>query len=230
MSIPNNNVLPLTPDSVSGSPTPYPLVSGPQYQQVTQDTTTDLSYVDELIAEAIEDVCHKCERTLIYGEYTESQRLYANGMVYPSATPIDITQPIVSGVEIYDPSTDNTGSSIVQGDGVWVGWFSPLPWMPFYTGVVPAQTVITYWGGFQNTLVATNRAHALPSALKRLICKIAFYRANPVMLQGMPGGVKSMSVNGVSIAGDLSSMMDYDPEIRRGLVRWRHPHAQAWQS
>lgn len=230
MPLPNNNVLPLVPNDVSGSPTPYPLVSATQYQQVTQDTKTDMSYVAELLDEAIEDLAHKCTRTFLYGQYTESQFLYKNGMVYPSATPIDITMPINSGTEIYDPTTDNTGSSIVQGDGVWVGWFSPLPWMPFYTSVVPPQTVITYWGGFQNKDVATNKSQALPSALKRLICKIAFYRANPVMLTGMPAGVKSMSVNGVSIAGELSSLMDYDPGIKAGIQRWRHPHAQPWQS
>lgn len=227
---PNNNVLPLIPNNVSGSPTPYPLVTAAQYQQVTKDVATDMSYVDELVAEAVEDLSHKCERTFTYGQYTESQRLYDNGMVYPSATPIDINQPVVSGVEIYDPSTDNTGSSIVQGDGIWVGWFSPLPWMPFYTGVVPAQTVLTYWGGFQNPLVATDRSLALPSAVKRMICKVVFYRANPVMLQNMPGGVKSMSVNGVSISGDLESMMDSDPGLRRAIRAWKHPHAQAWQS
>jgi hypothetical protein len=224
-----NNVLPLIPNAISGSPTPFPLVSAAEYQQVTKDVTTDMSYVNELLAEALEDLSHKCQRTFIYGQYTESQRLYPNGMVYPSATPIDINQAIFSGTEIYNPATDNTGSSIVQGDGVWVGWFSPLPWMPYYTGVVPAQTVITYWGGFQNPAVASP-GFALPSALKRLICKIAFYRANPVMLANMPGGVKSMSVNGVSISGDLSSLMDYDAEVKKGIMRWRHAHAQAWQT
>lgn len=218
----NDNVLPLVPNSVAGSPTPTPLVSSSDYQRVTGDLSTPMATVEDLIQEAIEDLSRECRRTWIYGQYTESQYLYGNGMVYPSATPIDVNKPVVSGEEIYDPTTDNTGSSIIQGDGVWVSWFSPLPWMPFYTGVVPPQTVITYWGGFT--------AATLPAKVKRMICKIVYYRANPVALQGMAGGIKSMSVNGVSIAGDLYSFMDSDPQLKRDIKCWRHPQAIPWQS
>lgn len=216
----NDNVLPLTPNDVEGSPDPNPLVSVQQYQKVTGDFLSGVTDVTEMIQEAIEDLCKECRRTMLYGQYTESQFLYANGMVYPSATPLDVNQPVSSGVEIYDPATDNTGSSIIQGDGVWVGWFSPLPWMPFYTGVVPPQTVLTYWGGWTQS--------TLPSKMKRMICKVAYYRLHPVALTGMPGGVKSMSVGGVSISGDLSSFMDTDPQLKRDIARWRHP-ATNWQ-
>jgi hypothetical protein len=100
-------------------------------------------------------------------------------------------------------------------------------------GVVPPQTVITYWGGFVNPTLATGNlaSHGLPSKVKRMICKIAFYRANPVMLSGIPAGVRSMSVNGVSISGvDLSSMMDSDAQLRKDIKRWRHPQAYHWQA
>lgn len=217
----NDNVLPLVPNDVAGSPDPRPLVTAQTYQAVTGDTTSSIVAIEAMISEAVEDLSKECRRTFLYGEYTESQFLYANGMVYPSATPIDVNKPVSSGVEIYDPTTDNTGSSIIQGDGVWVGWFSPLPWMPFYTGVVPPQTVLTYWGGWtQDTL---------PSQVKRMICTLSYYRLHPVSLQGMPGGVKSMSVNGVSISGDLYSFMDTDPQLRRMIRAWRHPHSQPWQ-
>ena len=218
----NDNVIPLVPNDVAGSPDPNPLVSVQQYQAVTNDILSGTNDVEDMIAEVIIDVCKECRRTLLYGEYTESQYLYANGMVYPSATPIDVNKAVYSGdpVPIYDPDTDNTGSSIIQGDGVWVGWFAPLPWMPFYTGVVPPQTIVTYWGGWTQT--------TLPPRLKRVICTIAYYRLNPVSLLGMPGGVRSMSVGGVSIAGDLSSFMDMDPGVRRELRKWRHPQTN-WQ-
>ena len=220
----NDNILPLVPNIVNGSSSgdPNPLVTVQQYQSVTTDFLSSTNDIEEAITEAVEDLSRECKRTFLYGNYTESQYLYANGMVYPSATPIDVNQAVYSGdpVPIYDPDTDNTGSSIIQGDGVWVGWFAPLPWMPFYTGVVPPQTIVTYWGGFTQS--------SLPARLKRVICTIAWYRLNPVALLGMPGGVRSMSVGGVSIAGDLSSFMDSDPALRRAIKKWRHPQTN-WQ-
>lgn len=224
MSVVNlqDNILPLTPNDVAGSPTPLALVSPEQYQAVTGDIVSSIDNVEAMITEAIDDLSRECRRTFVYGQYTEAQYLYPNGMVYPSATPIDVNMPVVSGVEIYDPTTDNTGSSIIQGDGIWCGWFSPLPWMPFYTGVVPPQTVLTYWGGYTQA--------TLPGKLKRMICKVSYYRLNPVALQGMPGGVKSMSVGGVSISGDLSSFMDSDPQLRKDIRGFRHGQAIAWQT
>lgn len=230
----NDNVLPLVPNDVTGSPTSTPLVLPVEYQQVTNDYSTNVELVTDLIEEVVEDLSRECRRTFTYGQYTEAQYLYANGMVYPSATPIDVTKVISASVEgnsnIYDPASGDPFSSIIQGDGVWVGWFSPLPWMPYYTGVIPPQTILTYWGGFQNKSVADSPSLALPSKLKRMICKMVYYRANPVMLTGMPAGVKSMSVGGVSISGDLSSMLDTDPQLRRDIKRWRHPQAIPWQS
>jgi hypothetical protein len=222
MSNINSNILPLVPNDVTGSPDPNPLVSVQQYQDTTTDILSSVNDVADTIQEVVGDLCRELGRTLLYGEYTESQRLYANGMVYPSATPIDVNQPFYSGSQLYNPLSDNVnGSSIIQGDGVWVGWFSPLPFMPVYMGVIPAQTDITYWGGYTQS--------TLPGKLKRVICLITYYRLNPVVLQGMPGGVRSMSVNGVSISGDLSSMMDTDPNLRRAIRGWRHPQRN-WQT
>jgi hypothetical protein len=222
----NTNVLPLTPNDVAGSPDPNPLVTPQQYASITGDTASAVNDIEENISDVINDLCKELKRTLVYGQYTEAQFLYANGMVYPSATPLDPNQPVTANLSdndnIYDPATDDSsGSSIVQGDGIWVGFFSPLPFMPFYTGVVPPQTVLTYWGGFTQS--------TLPSRLRRIICTICYYRLNPVVLKGMPGGVKSMSVGGVSISGDLSSLMDTDPALRKAIRGWRHPQTN-WQS
>lgn len=221
----NDNVLPLTPNDVAGSPTPEPLVTVQQYQKITTDMASTVNDVEDMLEEVISDLSRECHRTLIYGQYTEAQRLYPNGMVYPSATPLDVTKPVSAGdpnEPIYNPASDNDGASIIQGDGIWVGWFSPLPSMPVFAGVVPPQTVLTYWGGFTQA--------TLPGKLRRLICAIAFYRQNPVALTGMPGGVKSMSVGGVSISGNLSSFMDEDPQIRRAVRAWSHPAVDAWQT
>jgi hypothetical protein len=127
----NTNVLPLTPNDVAGSPDPNPLVTPQQYASITGDTASAVNDIEENISDVINDLCKELKRTLVYGQYTEAQFLYANGMVYPSATPLDPNQPVTANLSdndnIYDPATDDSsGSSIVQGDGIWVGFFSPL--------------------------------------------------------------------------------------------------------
>jgi hypothetical protein len=223
----NDNVLPLTPNAVTGSPDPNPLVTPDQYSNITKDTSSDVSDIEENLAAAVVTFCEMTHRTALYGNYTESQYLYPNGMVYPSATPIDINQVIQANVagnnNIYDPASPGTDpySSIIQGTGVWVGWFSPLPWMPFYTGVVPPQTILTYWGGWTNA--------TLPPQVRRIIARIAYKYLNPVSMDLM-GGVQSVSVGGVSVSGHLSNFAVLDPQLKRDIIRWRKARAgHGWQ-
>ena len=212
--------LPLTP--FAGTTDPNPLVSPQQYSSVTGDTISSDEDITESIAEAIAIVCQECNRTLAYGQYQEDKYLYENGMVFPSAVPIDPTKAITSNEQIYNPSTDDSPGSIIQGWGVWVGWFTPLPWMPVFTGVLPPQTNITYWGGFVQS--------TLPPRLRRLICRIAYRIQHPNNLSGMPDGVKSVSVNGVSMSGDFTAFALDDPGIRRELIAYTRPDVEAWQS
>lgn len=214
--------LPLTP--LPNTADPNPLVSFQQYQDITGDETSDETDVLDALNDAMIDACNECKRTLPYGQYNEVQRLYKNGMVFPSATPIDPTKTITSGIseKIYDPTTDNSPSSVIQGQGVWVGWFTPLPWMPVFSGVLPPQTQIEYYGGFTQA--------TLPVKLRRAIASMAFYAVHPYALTSVPQGVKSMSVGGVSISGSLSSFLYQDWQIKRVLRRYRHPQAYAWQS
>ena len=116
-----------------------PLVSVAQYQSITGDTASGSDAVEEAIADAVYMICQECHRTLTYGTYKENLYLYALGMVFPSAAPIDHNQPISSGEQLYNPATDNQQGegSIIQGAGIWVGWFTPLPWMLVWTGVIP---------------------------------------------------------------------------------------------
>lgn len=214
--------LPLVPNAIAGSPDPNELVTVQAYRSYTKDTASTVNDVKEALADAIDQLCNECRRTFLYGQYTEDQYLYGNGMVYPSATPIDPTKPIFSNEQIYDPAVDNAPGSVIQGQGVWVGWFTPLPWMPVFTGVLPPQTNITYWGGYTQA--------TCPPKLRRMFSKVAFYTLNGVGLIGQPAGVKSMSVGGVSISGDLSSFMESDPALKRAIRRWRHPQVSAWQS
>lgn len=225
MTMANTNTgVPLTP--LEGTADPNPLVSYQQYTAMTGDTVSDQADVEDAIDDAIDMVCNECTRTLLYAQYQEDQYLYDNGMVFPSAVPIDPTKQISSNEVIYNPTTDDAPGSIIQGWGVWVGWFTPLPWMPVFSGVLPPQTNITYWGGYTQS--------TLPPKLRRLIIRIAFKSllANNNSLAGIPGGASSASVSGSSASGSmgLSSFSLSDAQIKRDLRRFKRPQVEAWQS
>lgn len=221
--------LPATPNIVAASgttpqsPDPSPLLTLAKYQQITKDTTLSEADFDDLLAMTVEETAQECKRSWLYGQYTELLYLYKTGMVYPSATPVDINQPIISGSEVFQPPSNTAGqsASVVQGAGIWVGWFTPLPWMPVWTGVIPPQTQVTYWGGYTQA--------TLPPKIQRVFAKIIFYMANPAALQGLPGGAQSLNVGGVSVGGDLSSFMRLDPLLRSDLRRLRRPQVRAWE-
>lgn len=232
--------LPSTP--IAGTANPNPLVSLAQYRSLINDIQSDDTDAVNALADALYMLSQQCKRTFPYGTYNENLYLYANGMVFPSATPIDHSMPIQSaaGIEdsnlIYNPATDGLvgEGSIIQGAGVWVGWFTPLPWMPVWTGVIPPQTYITYTGGYQpyqaTPDLITGQTPTLPPLLAFILVRITFYLLFPVMLQGMPSGVKSMSVGGVSMSGSLSSMMLVDPQLRADIRRFTRPQAHAWET
>lgn len=219
---PQQFTLPLAP--IEGTADPDPLVSFQQYQSISGDTVTSQEDVEDALSEAIDMVCQECTRTLAYGQYSEVQFLYDNGMVFPSAVPIDPAKAVTSNSAIYDPATDNAPGSIIQGFGVWVGWFTPLPWMPIWSGILDPQTNLIYWGGY--------RQSTLPPKLRRLIVRIAFKSivGNNNWLAGLAGGVKSVSVNGVSISGSLTAGSITDSQIKRDLRRFRRPQVEAWQT
>lgn len=222
--------VPAIPNNATGlagakSPDPRPLVTASDYVRITGDSQSDAAAVTEALADAIADTAKECDRTWAYGQYTENLHLYKNGMVFPSACPIDVAQQIIAGSEVFDPPTSNPGNgatSVVQGAGIWVGWFTPLPWMPVWSGVIPPQTVITYWGGYA--------APSVPNKLKRIWCRVAWYYLHPVTLPGLPMGAKSTGVGGVSLSGDLSIVTAHDPQLKRDLRRWTRRQARSWQS
>lgn len=205
-----------------------PLLAFADYQWLTGDRTSTPADVAQAIADAVVMAEEELVRTIGYGQYTENLYLYENGMVFPSAVPIDPTKPITSGEQIYNPATDNAAGSIIQGFGVWVGWFSPLPWMPVWSGVIPPQTNVTYMGGYQPYKTVGGSTPGLPPKLARVLARIAYYILHPNMLQ--PMGQKSVAIGGVSLSGDLSSMMIVDPQLKRDLRRFRRPQAYAWET
>lgn len=228
--------IPATP--VPGTQDPNPLLTAAEYMAYTQDLSTNAEYsVTGAIADATLDLQMYLGRTLVYGQYGislpnsgiggERCYVYKNGMVYPSAYPIDEQMPVST-------SASTPGNSIHQGRGIWVGWFIPLPSLPVWEGVVPPQTDITYWGGYSGSLsgaaVPGKVGPQIPARLKRCIARVAWFYRNPAALPGLPGGVKSTNVGGVSIAGDLSSFVDRDKQLAQTLARFKNRLGKHWDN
>lgn len=199
----------------AGAPPPVgPLVTPADYQSVTHDAEgVDQATLDE----AVLLVEQACTRTFAYGTYAE--RLYVNrdGFVFPTATPLDPAAPIVPMVNGY-----------IQGAGVWVGWSFPPTDLPVFTGALPPQCDLTYSGGYQswaNTGGPTERLHP---KLRRIFCRVTWFLAHPVVLAGMPGGVKSTSSAGVSVTGDLSSFVTADPDLARDIASFTRRDTRSW--
>lgn len=183
------------------------LVSVANYEQVTGDTANSSQ---DLIDQAVIEVCQYCNRTLGYGQYTE--RLFVNrrGMAYPSFLPLD-------------PAGATSPAASIQGAGLYVGPFNLLPDLPFLTGAIAPQLDITAWGGYQVAGSTGGPTPALPPRLMQLICRVAWYNANPVVLVGVPGGASNVSLQGVSLGGLKSPISSWqeDDALTKGLSRFR---------
>lgn len=198
--------IPATPNAVTGNFT-APLVSVESYYVATLATSDPAAAVTAAIESATRTAAKRCNRTFKFGQYTERLRVYRKGFVYPSATPI---------AQLVSPEGD------IQGASCWVGFFLPLPSMPVFSGVYAPQTDVTYWGGMTD--------QTIPDALARAIAKMAWFLLHPNLQPGLAPGATSVSVNGASMAGDLSQMVDSDPDLRRTLRRFRREQVIGWQS
>lgn len=218
-------MIPAVPLPNTGVTAPFLTVK--QYQDITKDTSTEYQDVVEGLIEAERMVCEKCVRTIRYGQYAETQYVYPDGKVYPSATPLDRTKPILAGGQsIYNPATPS--SAVIQGAGVLVGWFQPA-YIPVLSGSIPPQTALTYWGGYQPYRADPGTTQSLPPSLAKILARVTFYSVNPLVLEGMTGNkIKSISVGGVAISGDLDSFMQYDAVLRRDIRKWRSAQIKPW--
>jgi hypothetical protein len=208
-------IIPATP--VEGPAITAPLVTTDLYVKVTGDAAGVVAQSD--LDDATLLACEHCVRTFAYGTYTERLYVDRNGYVYPSACPIDVTQSTLIGGQ--------TGG-LRQGDSIQCGYFTPLPDLFVFTGFIDPQTDVVYTGGYQPYGATGGPTPGLPMKLARAICKVAWFNLHPVALQGVASGVKSMSVGGVSISGDLSSMVLMDSQLRSDLAGYRRMDAKGW--
>lgn len=179
------------------------LVDPSQYGRITGDTTTSWADASQALTEAVRLVEETCKRTFSYGTYTETVDVWANGVAYPAASPIE---------SVSSPSTAE-----LRLGGVYVGAFATLsdPFSP-----LPAQSEITYTGGYHP--FGSTQSPALPVKLARVVARIAYLMLHPnsVVGSGVPAGAKAAGVGDVSVSGDLSGFVIMDPSIQKDLHRF----------
>jgi hypothetical protein len=191
------------------------LVDTVYYARVTGDTSSDDSATTEALNDALGLIQDEIGRVLALGSYVETLRVYRNGTVYPSATPI---------ASIEAPDIDQVS---IQGAGVYIGYWNPAPAVTYgeFNSGIPPQTTLTYTGGYT--------ADTLPTKLKRAICRTAFNILHPSSLAGLPGGVNRVQVGdvGYSAAGSTALRINdpLDDSIRADIKGYRNPNFRGWQ-
>lgn len=201
--------------------TATPLVSADDYARETRDSASQSSDITDALTGALAAVDEHCRRKFAYAEYTETLYVYPDGKVYPTNTPL---------ASVSSPA--NIPSTGLQGAGIYLGVFLPVPAMinsGDWNAAVPPQASVTYMGGYQPYGTTDGATDALPWSLMRAVCRIAYLTLHPVALPGMPAGAKSASVGGLTISGDLSPFIAIDPSIGRDLNRYIKRQARGWQ-
>lgn len=188
------------------------LVDAPTYRRLTGDSMDPTDALDEAQG-IVED---RTFRTLTYGEHTDLKlRIYSDGKVYPSATPIAaVSSPAI-------------GTDSIQGYAVFVGYFWPNPIVNtgYWNTPIPPEVDLTYTGGYHpvGTADADIVTEIIPVSLQRLICRIAYNILHPSTLAGVPAGATSVHVGDVGYSG--KTLRGLDPvtdDIARALRGWRH--------
>jgi hypothetical protein len=196
------------------------LVDVATYQRITGDRTTSAADAVAALGDAERAIAEHLRRVsdgrpaIAYGTYTEPLVVYANGRVYPAATPLD---------EVQTPA-----DAIIDGNSVVVG-FGSTTWHPLGSANLQGPTpaiAVTYTGGWQPAGVTDGPTGPLPIALVRAICQVAWQTAHPVQLSGVPAGAGNVAVGDVSISGatagagssSLTSNLDIDPAIASSIA------------
>jgi hypothetical protein len=178
------------------------LVSNVRYRNLTGDLQTPEDEVTEGLADAQREVEEYLRRPLESLERTESLRVYANGRVYPKATPITA---VPDGYTVEE-------SAVVAG-----GVAGAVPW----PGVVGGPTTmdLTYTGGYDPL--------TLPRELERAICETAF--SNMVEeTPDLPSGVTSARVGDASVTFQSPTGGAGVPShVRARIKRWRRARVPA---
>lgn len=179
------------------------LVTVERYQQVTGDSTTDETLVQERLDRAQRKVEEYLRRPLASEERTERVMLrYRPGGVlsgayaaYPKVTPVT---DVADGLTI-------DGSAVLGLSGTWLSWWEESE----------QWAELVYTGGWT--------AETLPETIAENIIRLAHAAGNPALV---PAGATSVSVGDASVSFDGSTGGSLPAPIAGDLRPWRRVRKQ----
>lgn len=177
------------------------LIAVDVYQAITGDTSSATASVETAIADAQGLLEDQLGRPLELDERTERLRVFPDGRVYPSATPL-VSVP--TGATI-------SGASII--DGTPAGSF-----------LRPADFAeVTYTGGFDPAEDDRSSVTYVPVDLARAIAWAAKAILSPASFGDIPAGATSATVGDVSLSwgpggSPGTGVVGFSPQLVR---RWR---------
>ncbi len=146
------------------------------YRDLVNDSFSTPENVTAMLARAESIVVRRTERHWEQGTYTEQLRLYDNGLVYPSDTPI---------VSVSDPAgAIITGNAI--GSGSWT-WPTINLEPDFFSQTVYPLVSVIYVGGYA--------PGTFPEELLAVQCEIAQFKLSPPSMVGVPAGAQQIKVS-----------------------------------
>ena len=177
------------------------LIAIARYREITGDTTSASAVVETAIDDAQALLEDQLRRPLEQAARTERLRVFADGRVYPRATPIISAQ---AGADIY-------GNAIVDGT-------------PEGTFLEPDDFAeVTYTGGYDPAETDLSAVDYVPVELQRAVAWAAYAILRPADGLQAPAGARSATVGDVSVTfGPGGAAAPGEVEFDRGLVRrWR---------
>lgn len=171
------------------------------YRDLVSDTFSSPEDIAVALGRAEQIVVRRTERHWVLGAYTEKLRLYPDGLVYPSDTPL---------VSVSDPAGATINGNAI-GSGSWT-WPTVNLEPDFFSGNPVPLVSTTYVGGYAPGL--------FPEELVAVQCEIALFKLNPPSMIGVPVGAQQIktSTKGQGFAGvRMGGASALPPSIRATL-------------
>lgn len=189
------------------------LVTADDYVRITGDDSTDTDTVEATIDDMLAMIEEEIDRTLLFGQYTETLPLSDTGHAYPRAVPVSEISASSSG-EVWDEGWSLRGLSPDPNPGPFMDLVEVRDWVR--RGV---YTTVTYSGGYTYD--------TFPKRLRRLICRLALVAIGGGGSQLIPGTTQA-SVGDVSVqlatgsvgSGELDVLL---PGTCSALTSYRRP-------
>lgn len=173
------------------------------YRELTGDNYSTSEAVTAMLPRTEAIVVRRTERHWVLATYTEELRLYQDGLVYPSDTPI---------TAVINPAGGTiSGNGKAIGSGSWT-WPTINLEPDFFTQAEYPTVTVTYTGGYA--------PGQFPEELVAAQCELTLYKLSPPQMVGVPAGTQQIRVStkGQGFAGvRMGGSSAIPPSIRATL-------------